>query len=552
MSVRRWFSLSLAAKCRILFGLAVLLIIATALFFPWYYMERLVDELNISEARHQAWIARACLQPEQPDWDEQQRILNRWWAANADAMHLGSTVPRVTRVPNAGDAAEGPRPTTATAPADGEADHKGAPPRDEREAAFIARAIDAFRQKEDLLERSATERADDGTTLYRLALPVRAATAGRAQPVLVGLVTVSLTADESSALLWPNRIVIVAAGGLAGFLAILVFYLITHKLILSPIHDLKAVVEEVSAGDLSVRSNVRTGDEFERLAAAINEMLVHLQQSQEELETINRSLDTRLGELAETNVALFEANKLKSEFLASVSHELRTPLTSILGFAELLRDAAREADQVNPARISRYAHNILTSGRSLLELINDLLDLAKMEAGKMQLHRTHFSLRDVCEAVTDFNRPFVEKKGLAFDVRVAEDLPPMHSDAGRIQQVLYNLLSNAIKFTPPGGTVRLDVHRLGEDRVRIVVSDTGPGIPPHLHAAVFEKFRQLDSSATREHSGTGLGLPISRDLTHMLGGTISLESEPGKGATFTVILPAECPETAQVPLVPLT
>jgi two-component system sensor histidine kinase BarA len=542
MTLRGLFTVSLAAKCRLLFGLAVLLIIATALFFPWYYMERLVDELNLREARHFALLARAYLQPAQPDWDRQHKLLEQWWAANADTMQLPPVMPRFVRAPGS------PEDTAKI----------GDP--------FVIKAMQAFAAKDDLAELSETEDATDGQSLYRLALAVRAPIPPLTRPTFLGLVAVSLPSHEGDAQLWVNRIVIVAAGALAGFLAILVFYLITHKLILSPIHSLKAVVDQVAAGDLSVRSDVKTADEFEQFAVAINDMLLHLQKSQEELETINRSLDARLVELAETNVALYEANKVKSEFLANVSHELRTPLTSIIGFAELLRDAARDsvaaacsrdsgsrdADQANPARIARFAHNILTSGRNLLEMINDLLDLAKMEAGKMVLHRTHFALRDICEAVTDFTRPLVEKKELRFEANVADDLPLMHSDAGRIQQVLYNLLSNAIKFTPPAGSVRLDVGRHGEDRVCIIVADTGPGIPESQQATVFEKFRQVDSSVTREHEGTGLGLPISRELTHMLGGTIRLDSEPGKGTTFTVILPTKCPETAKVPLVPLT
>ena len=537
MSVRQWFALSLAAKCRILFGLAVLLIIATALFVPWYYMERLVDEMNLNETRHLAWIARAYLQPEQPDWDEQQDLLDRWWSANAEAMHLGPMAPLFVRFAAEDDTV---RPVPPASRPSGDLWRF----REASAKRFALRATQEFRKNESLSELPGIE-IEDGRPAYFLAISVRAAVPGRARPVPVGMVLATLPLEQTSAQLWPSRIVIMTAGTLAGFLAILVFYLVTHKLILSPIHDLRSVAEQVSAGDLSVRADVSTGDEFEQLAAAINDMLRHLQKSQEEL-------DTRLGELAETNVALYEANKLKSEFLANVSHELRTPLTSIIGFAELLRDAAREPEQIQTSRIARYAHNILTSGRNLLELINDLLDLAKMEAGKMELHRTHFALRDVCDAVIDFNRPFMEKKGLICDVRIAEDLLPMHSDAGRIQQILFNLVSNAIKFTPPGGTIGLEVHRLGEDRARIVVSDTGPGIAPHLQAAVFEKFRQLDSSATREHSGTGLGLPIARDLTQMLGGTIHLESEPGRGTTFVVILPAECPESAQVPLVSLT
>ncbi len=528
MSLRGLFSISLAAKCRILFGWAVALIIATALFFPWYYMECLVDELNLRETRHFALLARGYLQPAQPDWDNQQKLLEQWWAAHAETMQLPAAVPRFVRLPD--------NPEEAARLSD----------------PFVVRAFKAFLRKDELAELSGSETAPDGQNLYRLALAVRAPLPPLTRPTLLGLVMVTLPSHEGDAQLWLNRIVIVAAGALAGFLAILVFYLITHKLILSPIHGLKAVVEQVAAGDLTVRSDVKTGDEFEQLAQAINGMLAHLQKSQEELETINRSLDTRLGELAETNVALYEANRVKSEFLANVSHELRTPLTSIIGFAELLRDASRDTEPANPVRIARFAHNILTSGRNLLELINDLLDLAKMEAGKMVLHRTHFALRDICEAVVDFTRPLVEKKELRFEASLADDLPAMYSDAGRIQQVLYNLLSNAIKFTPAGGSVRFDVRRFGEDRVRIVVADTGPGIPRELQAVVFEKFRQIDSSVTREHDGTGLGLPISRELTHMLGGTIQLESEVGKGTTFTVILPMECPETAKIPLVPLT
>lgn len=528
MSFRGLFSISLAAKCRILFGWAVLLIIATALFFPWYYMERLVDELNLREARHFALLARGYLQPAQPDWEDQQRLLKQWWAANTDTMQLPPIIPRFVRLPSG--------PETAARIND----------------PFLARAIVAFNAKEAPEEFHETEDARDGQSLYHLALAVRTAVPPLTRPGLVGLVEVSLPSHEGDAQIWFSRVVIVAAGALAGFLAVLVFYLITHKLILAPIHSLEAVVVQVAAGDLTVRSDVKTGDEFEQLATAINGMLLHLQKSQEELETINRSLDTRLGELAESNVALYEANKIKSEFLANVSHELRTPLTSIIGFAELLRDAARDPDQTNPVRITRYSHNILTSGRNLLELINDLLDLAKMEAGKMVLHRTNFALRDICEAVIDFTRPLVEKKELRFEASVADDLPLMHSDAGRLQQVLYNLISNAIKFTPPGGSVRLDVRRHGEDGVCLVVADTGPGIPEAQQSAVFEKFRQMDSSVTREHDGTGLGLPISRELTHMLGGTIRLESVMGHGSTFTVILPTECPDTAKVPLVPLT
>jgi signal transduction histidine kinase len=262
-------------------------------------------------------------------------------------------------------------------------------------------------------------------------------------------------------------------------------------------------------------------------------------------------LDIRLGELAETNVALFEANKLKSEFLANVSHELRTPLVSIIGFAELLHDAVNDPPK-DASRPLRYAENILGSGRMLLGIINDLLDLAKVDAGKMQLHRSNLSIADVCQALMDFVRPQAEKKNLQIASTIEPDIPQLHSDSGKIQQILHNLLSNAIKFTPSGGRVELRARRVGEDRIELQIEDTGPGIPPEQQSDIFEKFRQLDSSATREHGGTGLGLAITRELTQMLGGTIRVDSVVGQGSTFTVNLPMECPEEAERKLISLT
>src|SRR5213078_4576474 len=176
-----------------------------------------------------------------------------------------------------------------------------------------------------------------------------------------------------------NRIFLLTAGLLAGTLAILVFFLITTKLILQPVRVLRETAEKVSKGDLNVRSHIFTGDEFQHLSETFNVMLANLKESEDQLRAINKSLDLKLGQLAESNVALYESNRLKSEFLANVSHELRTPLNSILGFAELLRDTVGDKDRAD-GRATRYLQNILMSGRNLLELINDLLDLAKIEA----------------------------------------------------------------------------------------------------------------------------------------------------------------------------
>ena len=272
-------------------------------------------------------------------------------------------------------------------------------------------------------------------------------------------------------------------------------------------------------------------------------MLAHLDAAQEEQRRTNRSLDIKLGELAETNVALYESNRIKTEFLANVTHELRTPLVSIIGFAELLRDAW-ESGEPDRKRLRRYSENILTSGRSLLDIINDLLDLAKIEAGKLQLHLSEFSLHELCEEMIDFIRPLCDKRNQQIIHDIAADLPAFHSDSGKIKQVLYNLLSNAIKFTPTGGTVSFRAQHGDDGTARLEVSDTGPGISPEQCTIIFEKFRQLDSSTTREHEGTGLGLSITRELVHMLGGTISVQSEPGKGATFAVLIPASANQHA--------
>ncbi len=342
-------------------------------------------------------------------------------------------------------------------------------------------------------------------------------------------------------LLW-NRAVILAAGGMSLIVALLLFTIVARNLILRPVKRLRDVADQVAAGDLSVRVEMRTRDEFQRLAEATNNMLESLQRSQEELRKINRSLDVKIGELAQLNEALHVANKLKSQFVASVSHELRTPLSSIIGFAELLTQSPTGTSM--DARIQRYATNILSSGRMLLDLINDLLDLAKIEAGKLELHIQEFSLSEVCDGLYDFMKPLADKANLHFEIFKDGPLPRMRSDAGKIKQVLYNLLSNAVKFTQPEGRVTMAARQTDSRCVQVTVSDTGPGISKEQQSLMFEKFRQLDEGATRRHGGVGLGLAISKELVTMLGGQISVESEVGQGATFTVVLPIEITDSS--------
>ena len=283
------------------------------------------------------------------------------------------------------------------------------------------------------------------------------------------------------------------------------------------------------------------GDEFETLASTLNAMVAGLQSRNEQLAKANRSLDGRLGQLAEANVALDESNRLKGEFLANVSHELRTPLNSILGFADLVKSGAGE-----DPKVVRYASNIQRSGNSLLELINDLLDLAKIEAGRMEVRLGELSVQDVFEALTTLLGPLAHQRQVRIVTQVGTGVPIITTDAGKLQQVLYNLLSNAIKFSPTGGRIdvvaRLEPKPEGkpsEPMLRLTVTDQGPGIDPKDHEHIFEKFRQLDSGVTREHAGTGLGLAISRELATLLGGTLGVDSKPGHGATFWVRLPVK-------------
>ena len=287
-------------------------------------------------------------------------------------------------------------------------------------------------------------------------------------------------------------------------------------------------------------ARIDTGDDFEQLSDAFNLMLDRVEHGQEQLRTMNETLDLKVSELSEANIGLFESNRLKSEFLANVSHELRTPLNSIIGFAELLDELARIDDSADPKRV-RYIGNILASGRSLLDMINELLAMAKLEAGRMEVSVEPVSVADLIEGMQTIMRPQAEMRGITFDARAPEGLPVVETDPGKLQQILYNFLSNAIKFSPQGATVTIAAERVTRDDggpgVRISVIDEGPGIPYDQQETIFRRFRQLDASHTKRHGGTGLGLAICRELGDLLGASVSVVSQPGRGATFSVDMP---------------
>jgi PAS domain S-box-containing protein len=238
--------------------------------------------------------------------------------------------------------------------------------------------------------------------------------------------------------------------------------------------------------------------------------------------------------LQEKNAELERANQAKDRFLASMSHELRTPLNGIIGFAEFLSDG--KPGPLNDKQ-KEYLGDILNSGRHLLHLINDMLDLVKVQAGKVELNVERFSLLDVINEVITGVRPIAESKGTAVTIEIAPDLDFVTLDRQRFKQILYNLLSNALKFTDEGGHVGIKAESYGQDHFRLAVSDDGIGIRSEDIGRLFTEFEQLETGTARRFGGTGLGLALTRSLVALHGGTIDVESEFGKGSTFRVTLP---------------
>ncbi len=227
-----------------------------------------------------------------------------------------------------------------------------------------------------------------------------------------------------------------------------------------------------------------------------------------------------------------ESSRIKSEFLANMSHELRTPLNSIIGFSEILME--KTFGDLNEKQI-KYAGNIHQSGKHLLTLINDILDLSKVEAGKIELHPEMFPVNEILTECQTLVKSLASKKNLSLSVKI-EGIVTIYADPTRFKQIMYNLLSNAIKFTPEKG--RVDIAALPvDDMVQISVKDTGIGIAREDFNKAFEEFGQIDSSYSKQYAGTGLGLPLTKKLVELHGGRIWLESEVGKGSTFTFTVP---------------
>ncbi len=238
-------------------------------------------------------------------------------------------------------------------------------------------------------------------------------------------------------------------------------------------------------------------------------------------------------EIEEKSRQIETANRHKSEFLANMSHELRTPLNAIIGFSEVLGE--RMFGELNEKQ-AEYTDDILSSGRHLLSLINDILDLSKVEAGRMELELTKFDLPMAIDNALTLIRERASRHGIRLHHSVDERLGELTGDERKIKQILLNLLSNAVKFTPEGG--RVDVDAVSSDGVvEISVSDTGIGIAPQDQETIFEEFRQVGTDYAQKREGTGLGLTLTRKFVELHGGKIWVESELGKGSTFTFTLP---------------
>jgi signal transduction histidine kinase len=283
--------------------------------------------------------------------------------------------------------------------------------------------------------------------------------------------------------------------------------------LIGPIQRTETRLAQIADGDFTGRLAVSSRDELGSLAANVNRMSDELRRVYSELETASRH---------------------KSEFLANMSHELRTPLNAIIGFSQVLRQRLFAEDQ---AKQDEYLDDILASGNHLLSLINDVLDLSKVEAGQVELELAAFSLRTTLERGVVMVRERAVTNGVQLSLELAPDVDVIRGDERRIRQVIYNLLSNAVKFTPAGGTVAITTGRV-EDEVHVSVADTGPGIAVADQERIFDEFQQTDVGV-QQGEGTGLGLALSKRLVELHGGRIWVESAPGRGSRFVFALPRE-------------
>jgi signal transduction histidine kinase len=300
--------------------------------------------------------------------------------------------------------------------------------------------------------------------------------------------------------------------GAASLLLAVVLGLLLSWSVVAPLRRTEERLAEIGSGDFSGRLDVANRDEIGRLAARVNS-------TSDELQRVYRELEA--------------ASRHKSDFLATMSHELRTPLNAIIGFSEVLHE--QMFGELNERQLA-YVDDVLAAGKHLLSLINDVLDLAKIEAGRMELELSEVALPEVLQSAISMHAERASRGGVALSLATEPEEITITADERRLRQVVFNLVSNAVKFTPREGRVDISAH-LENGHVEIGVSDTGPGIAAEDRQLIFEEFEQ--TSAGREVEGTGLGLPLSRKLVELHGGRLWVESEVGRGSTFRFSLPVQ-------------
>ena len=355
--------------------------------------------------------------------------------------------------------------------------------------------------------------------------------------------------DARDSLIHSQQVKFLLIGGIGIAALLILLYLSLNYYLVKPVDKLARVTQTVSKGDFSQKVHINSKDEMGQLGRSVNRMTESLAvQSKElkgkvlELEKVNIDLQSRERELQTTNRKLATANRLKSEFLATMSHELRTPLNSIIGFSELLED--RSYGSMNE-RQAKYVNNIVVSSKHLLQLINDVLDLAKVESGTIEIHPEPLALPGAVEIVMSVVEPLAAKKNISVNIETDETVASITADPARFKQILYNLLSNAIKFTPSGGTVSIGVKRR-DGTTEISVTDTGIGISTRDQKRIFSEFLQVEGSYARKYEGTGLGLALTKKLVELHGGRIWVESSLGAGSKFTFSLPDDHEDDAGI------